>query len=179
MKGILPQSMKTAASGAATAIAFAAMLVSQSGCAPVAAQGAPPPAPAPAPATAAPPAAAAPLPERFADDVELRIAMLHRELGIQPAQEALFEAYANAMRGNAQAIHALFLQRVHVTDFSAPARLRWYAQLTAAHAEAVSRLIAPFDALYQSLSAEQKAAADRHFEQFRQRRMPMRVHPGQ
>lgn len=125
--------------------------------------------------SAAPPVSSAPLPKKFADDVELRIASLHRELTIQPSQESLFAAYANVMRSNAEAIHALFLQRVRVADLSAPARLRWYAQLTSAHAEANNRLIAPFDALYQSLSPTQQKAADRHFEQLRQRRMPHRV----
>ena len=149
-------SLKAAASGVVSALILAASLAVQPGSA--VAQ------------TAPPPVAATPLPERFADDVEIRIAELHRALHIVPSQEALFVAYANVMRGNAQAIHALFLQRVTATDFSAPARLRWYAQLTAAHAEAVNRLIAPFDALYQSLSPEQKALADRHFEQLQQRR---------
>ncbi|HML11141.1 MAG TPA: Spy/CpxP family protein refolding chaperone [Stellaceae bacterium] len=153
--------------------AMIAAAVSLGGCvAPVAPMPAPPPAAAPMP-PAPPPAVAAPLPERFADEIELRIATLHRQLNIQPGQEVLFDAYADAMRANAHAIHALFLQRVPVTDFTAPARLRWYAQLTAAHAEATSRLIAPFDALYQSLSDQQKAAADRYFEQFRQRRKPI------
>jgi len=157
-------SLKAAASGvvAGAVVLFAAL------SAPAAAQT------PPASAAAPPPVAATPLPERFADDVEIRIALLHRELEIQPSQEALFVAYANAMRGNAQAIHALFLQRVTATDFSAPARLRWYAQLTAAHAEAVNRLIAPFGALYQSLSPEQKVLADRHFEQLQQRRFGRR-----
>jgi len=131
---------------------------------------------------AAMPAASAPMgmmhtaqmPERFADDVEIRIALLHHELDIQPAQEALFRAYADVLRANAQATTALFVARISATDFSAPARLRWYAQLNAAHAQAIQNMIGPFDALYQSLSPQQKAAADRHFAELRQRRMPMR-----
>lgn len=116
-----------------------------------------------------PPAASA-MPEALSDSVEIKIAELHQMLRILPSQEALFHAYAEAMRGNAQAINALFLQRAQAADFSAPARLRWYAQLTATHAEAVNKLIAPFDALYQSLSPPQRQAADRHFEQLQQRR---------
>lgn len=167
------------ASAAAAAAMLAVVAVPLSGCvvppAATATPPAPPPAAAPVP-QAPPPVATVPLPEKFANAIELRIATLHRELNIQPVQESLFDAYANTMRANAQGIHTLFLQRVGVTDFTAPARLRWYAQLTAAHAEATSRLIAPFDALYQSLSDHQKAAADRYFEQFRQRRMPMHGH---
>lgn len=111
------------------------------------------------------------VPETLADSVEIRIAELHRTLRIMPSQESLFRAYADVMRSNAQAINALFQQRAQATDFAAPARLRWYAQLTAAHAEAVNKLVAPLDALYQSFSTAQKKAADRHFEQLQQRRM--------
>ena len=112
-----------------------------------------------------------PMPQNFAGDVEIRIAELHNQLAITPAQEALFRAYGDAMRTNAQAINAVFQQRAAATDFSAPARLRWYAQLTSTHGEAVNKLIAPFDALYQSLSGPQRAAADRHFQQLQQRRL--------
>jgi periplasmic protein CpxP/Spy len=127
---------------------------------------------APAPGAAAP---AEQLPERFADNVEIRIALLHQELEIRPGQEALFRAYADTMRANAQAIFMLFLERRATVDFSAPATLRWLAQLSAARAEALNRLAGPFGALYQSLSPAQKTLADRHFEQFRQRLMPRRA----
>ncbi len=118
------------------------------------------------------PAPAAQLPEAFAGDVEISIAALRRTLKIEPSQEALFRAYAEVMRGNAQAITALFVERSKATDFSAPARMHWYAQINTARAEAINRLVAPFDTLYQSLSTSQKALADSHFEQLRQRRAP-------
>ena len=88
--------------------------------------------------------------------VEVRIADLHQQLHITSAQEPQFKAYADVMRSNARAIEALFQQRTQNTDRSAPARLRWYAQLTAAHAEAISKLVPVFDTLYQDLSNEQK-----------------------
>lgn len=157
MKSIGCRSLKTAAVGA---LLCAAALVSPTGLSSSAlAQTAPAP---------------SAMPEPLADSVEIRIAELHRTLRIMPSQEALFRVYADAMRGNALAINALFLQRAQETDFTAPARLRWYAQLTAAHAEAVKKLTAPFDALYQSLSNTQQQAADRHFEQLQQRRMARR-----
>jgi periplasmic protein CpxP/Spy len=156
-----PRSLKAAASRAASALFLVMGLISLTGL------------PGQAVAQTSPaPAASTPMPQGFADEVEIRIAELHRALRIAPGQEALFNAYADVMRGNAQATYALFLQRAHATDFRAPALLRWYAQLTAAHAEAVNKLIAPLDALYQSLSPEQKQAADRHFEQLTARRMP-------
>jgi periplasmic protein CpxP/Spy len=115
------------------------------------------------------------MPSGFADEVEIRIAELHIALRVTPDQEPLFRAYADTMRANAQAIHALFVERGQATDFSAPARLGWYARLTATHANAVNNLIAPFNALYQSLSDSQKQAADRHFEALQQRRFPRRT----
>jgi periplasmic protein CpxP/Spy len=115
------------------------------------------------------------MPQAFADAVEIRIAELHRALHIVPSQEAAFNAYAEVMRSNAQTVNALFMQRVPLGELRAPAQLHWYAQLTAAHADAINKLLAPFDALYQILSPEQQRAADRHFEQLRQRGIARRA----
>jgi protein CpxP len=165
MTSMSSRSPNAAASRAARAFLLAVGLISLMGL------------PGPAVAQTPPaPAASTPMPQGFADEVEIKIAELHRALHIMPSQEALFRAYADAMRTNAQATNALFVQRAQITVSSAPALLRWYAQLTAAHAEAVNRLIAPLDALYQSLSPAQKQAADRHFEQLSARRMPGRSH---
>jgi len=165
MTSTSPRSLKAVASRAASALFLALGLISLTGLSgPAVAQNSPAP------------AASTPMPQGFADDVEIKIAELHNALRITPAQEPLFRAYADAMRSNAQAVNALFVQRAQITDFSAPVLLRWYAQLTAGHAEAVNRLIAPLDALYQSLSPAQKQAADRHFEQLSARRMPGRSH---
>ena len=150
-------SLKAVASGAVGGLLFIGALVSSTGL-----SGAAFAQTAPAPSA---------IPEALADSVEIRIAELHRTLRIVPSQEALYRAYANVIRGNAEAINALFVQRAQATDFTAPARLRWYAQLSAAHAEAVNRLVAPFDALYQSLSPGQRQAADRYFEQLQQRQV--------
>lgn len=121
-------------------------------------------------------AAATPAPHRGPSAaVEARISELHRKLRITQAQEPQFKAYADVMRENAQKMEALFAERAKATDKSAVARLRWYAQLTAAHAEAVSKLVAPFEALYQDLSPRQKKVADTLFEQLRQRPAPHRA----
>jgi periplasmic protein CpxP/Spy len=109
------------------------------------------------------------------DRVELRILELHNSFHITPAQEPLFRAYADTIRANAAAMDALFQERAHNPDRSAVTELHWYARLTGAHAEAVNRLIPSFEALYQSLSDQQRRAADTVFEQLRQRRMPHRA----
>jgi periplasmic protein CpxP/Spy len=107
--------------------------------------------------------------------VEARIPELHKQLQITPAEEPQFKAYADVMRSNAQTMQTLFQQRAQNPDRSAIGMLRWYAKLTAAHAEAVSKLLPMFDALYQSMSAEQKKVADAVFAQLRQRPPPRRA----
>jgi periplasmic protein CpxP/Spy len=107
--------------------------------------------------------------------VDARISELHKQLHITPAEEPRFTAYADVMRSNAQTMQTLFQQRAQSPDRSAIGMLRWYAKLTAAHAEAVSKLVPPFEALYQSMSDEQKKVADAVFAQLRQRRPPHRA----
>jgi hypothetical protein len=107
--------------------------------------------------------------------VEARITDLHRSLTITLAQEPQFKAYADVMRDNAQTMQALFQERAKETDMSAPARLRWVARLTRAHADDLYKLIPVFEALYQSLSDKQKKAADAVFEEIRQRRAARRA----
>jgi len=102
--------------------------------------------------------------------VEARISELHKRLHITPDQDQQFKAYADVMRSNAQAMQDLFQQRAQDGGVNALDRLRWYAKLTAVHADAVSKLVPPFEALYQSMSDKQKKAADIAFEQIRQRR---------
>jgi len=107
--------------------------------------------------------------------VEARIADLHKKLAITPEQEAPFNAYAELMRANAQTMAALFRQRAENRDLSAPGILRWYAQLTTAHADGLNKLLPAFDALYAVLSDKQKKAADAAFVPLRQGRRPRRA----
>jgi periplasmic protein CpxP/Spy len=108
-------------------------------------------------------------------NVEARISELHKQLQITPAEEPQFKAYADVMRSNAQMMQTLFQQRAQNPDRTAVGQLRWYAKLTAAHAEAVSKLVAPFEALYQSMSDQQKKVADTVFAELRQRPTPHRA----
>jgi periplasmic protein CpxP/Spy len=108
-------------------------------------------------------------------NVEARISELHKQLQITPAEEPQFEAYADVMRSNAQMMQNLFQQRAQNPDRTAVGQLSWYAKLTAVHAEAVSKLVAPFEALYQRMSDQQKKVADVVFAQLRQRPTPHRA----
>lgn len=103
-------------------------------------------------------------------DVEARISDLHKRLSITANQEPQFKAYADALRSNAQAMRDLFEQRAKGGGETAVDRLHWYAKLTAAHSDAVNKLVPPFEVLYQSLSDKQKQAADTEFRHIRQRR---------
>ncbi len=131
-----------------------------------------PAAPTPEPPTAAPEQSSSKGPMA---DVEARISELQKQLQITPAEEPQFKAYADVMRQNAEAMQDLFAQRARNPDRSAIGQLRWYAKLTAAHAEAVGKLVAPFDALYQSMPDQQKKLADAVFAQLRQRPPPRRA----
>jgi periplasmic protein CpxP/Spy len=108
-------------------------------------------------------------------EVESRIADLHRRLLITPPQEPQFKAYADVMRANAQTIQSLFDERAKKTDISAVGMLRWVARLTRAHADNLDKLVPVFEALYQTLSDQQKKAADTAFEEIRQRRPAQRA----
>ena len=121
-------------------------------------------------ATSSGAAAAAPAQRGPAEHVEARIADLHKKLHITTDQEPQFKAYADVLRSNAQAMQDLFQQRAQAPSENADDRLHWYAKLSAAHADAVNKLVPPFDALYQSLSDKQKKAADAEFGQIKQRR---------
>lgn len=108
-------------------------------------------------------------------EVESRITDLHRTLLITPTQEPQFKAYADVMRVNARTIQSLFDERAKETDMSAVGRLRWVARLTRAHADNLEKLVPVFEALYQTLSDQQKKAADTAFEEIRQRRPAQRA----
>jgi hypothetical protein len=108
--------------------------------------------------------------------VEDRIAGLHEEIGITPQQEPRFDAFAAVLRANAQSMETLFRQRSGAAnpDVTALDRLRWYAQVATANADAMQKLVPVFETLYQSLSGAQKKAADTAFEGLQIRRDPNR-----
>ena len=140
-----------------------AMLMAQAAPAPTT-----PGAPSPAPQAAGQPTQS----DNPIAHVEIRIAELHDQFHITPVQEPQFKAYADAMRSNAQAMQTLFQERAQSPNTTAIGELHWYARLTTAHGEALTKLVPVFDALYQSMSDQQKKAADKVFAQLQQRRSP-------
>lgn len=118
-------------------------------------------APAASPATAASPAAGAAHREAR---VEQRIAYLHSALKITAAQESQWNTFADVMRANSQSMNQLIEQRQAATgEASALDNMKQYAQMAQTHSDDMQKLVTAFEPLYNSLSPEQKALADKTF----------------
>jgi periplasmic protein CpxP/Spy len=119
-----------------------------------------PAAPAPAPAPGATPHKARRTPT---DRVELRIKQLHSELKITPEQEPQFDAVAQAMRDDAKGMEDAIAQRREAKSMTAVDDLKAYQAIADAHAQGLQKLIPAFQALYDTMSPEQKKNADAVF----------------
>jgi hypothetical protein len=96
--------------------------------------------------------------------VEQHIADMHATLHITAAQEKAWDTFADVMLGNAQAMDTLLTNNEgKAATQSAEAILQTYADIAQQHAQNVQKLTLAFQALYTSLTAEQKAAADEMF----------------
>ena len=112
------------------------------------------------PTPAAPPPAATPRKQRRAG-IEARIAALHASLKITPAQEEKWKAVAQVMRDNARDMGEIIRnRRQHSTTMNALDDMRSYAAIADAHAAGVHKLIPVFEALYASMTPDQKRNAD-------------------
>jgi protein CpxP len=111
---------------------------------------------APQRAPGKPPAAA----PQQADPVERQIADLQKKLQITAAQQPQFDAFAQIMRENAQAIDAAMRQQEQNRGPNAVEALRASAQFAEAEAEGLKRLVPALQSLYDSLSDQQKRLAD-------------------
>jgi hypothetical protein len=99
-----------------------------------------------------------------ADQVETRIKTLHSQLRITPAQEPAFQNVAQVMRDNDNAIKPLREQKADaIESATALDQLNSYAALVDAHAAGVHKFMPAFQTLYDSLSPDQKKAADKAF----------------
>lgn len=108
------------------------------------------------------PAAATPASHREA--VEQRIADMHATLKITPAQEAIFNSFAQVMLDNAQSMQAVVEKaNADAAKRTAEESLTAYATVAAEHAKNVAMLSGAFGTLYASLTPEQKLAADDMF----------------
>jgi hypothetical protein len=98
------------------------------------------------------------------DQVEARISSLHHKLQISAAQEPQWAIVAQAMRDNAKSMDALIKERAaNGKTMTAVDDLRSYEKLAAAHEDGLNKFIPVFQALYDSLSVDQKKSADAAF----------------
>jgi hypothetical protein len=117
------------------------------------------------------PTAKAPMPMGRAgmmspERVEARIKELRDKLKITEAQAAAWDKVAATMRDNANRIHALVQARHDKSGRTAIEDLESYKKIANAHAEGLDRFIPVFQALYDSMSPEQKKNADTVFSNY-------------
>jgi len=99
------------------------------------------------------------------DRAEIRIKDLHAKLKIAPAQETQWEAVAQAMRDNAATMEDLAGKRAaSAGSMNAVDDLKSYEQIAEAHVDGLKSFIPAFEALYNTMSDDQKKIADAMFE---------------
>jgi LTXXQ motif family protein len=121
--------------------------------------------PTPAPAATSPVSGAAAVAKTAAvNPVETRIKELHAELKITPAQEGVWSNVAQVMRDNEKVMEALHKTRSEkAKTMTAVEDVKSYAEIASAHADGLERFVPVFEALYSSMSDEQKENADTIF----------------
>jgi hypothetical protein len=103
--------------------------------------------------------------ETKGETVEQRIATLHTALQITPAQDAKWQAVAQAMRENATAMDKLIAQTNLAArqSMTAVQDLDTYRKFAQAHVDGLKNLIDDFSALYAVMPDPQKKIADQVF----------------
>lgn len=96
--------------------------------------------------------------------IESHITSLHTVLKIKPAQEPLWQSFASAMRQNVVQMDAVYAKRQSsYGSMNAVQDLQSYGEVEETNARNVQQLLPPFQALYDSFSADQKKTADTTF----------------
>ena len=97
--------------------------------------------------------------------VDMRIADLHKRLGITPDLEPLWIDVVNVMRDNeAKMNEHISAREAKMKTMTAVDDLRSYRMITDEHADGLKRLIPVFETLYDKMSPAQKLVADHVFE---------------
>lgn len=97
-----------------------------------------------------------------ADRTEAHIKRLRAELNITPSQEDLWKSLAQVIRDNEKTMDELHRVRAeHVASMTAVDDIKSYAAIADAHADGLKKFIPVFEALYGSMSGEQKKNADK------------------
>lgn len=102
--------------------------------------------------------------KHMTDRAEVRIKELHDKLRITAAQEDLWGTVAQTMRETGKAFHDSVTDRsARLKTMTAVDDLKSFQIIADQHAEGLKRLIPAFEALYDSMSPEQKKNADKVF----------------
>jgi hypothetical protein len=94
------------------------------------------------------------------ESLEVRIEALHEKLKITLTQEELWNNMAEVMRQNAQTMTTLLARiKSRASNAGTPVDdIKFYGQITEAHANSIKKFIPAFEALYNGLSDDQKRA---------------------
>jgi hypothetical protein len=102
--------------------------------------------------------------ESAVEYAEAQIKQLQDSLTITEAQEKLWSDLTQVMRENAKDMDALTKDRAEIAKpMNALEHLKFHRQITEAHLAQLQKLIPPFEALYASMSDEQKTITDTIF----------------
>lgn len=98
------------------------------------------------------------------EHTEAQIKGLRDALNITEAQEKLWNNLTQVMRENAKDMDAITKDRAdNATTMNAVEHIKHHRQITEAHLNQLNKFIPPFEALYASMSDEQKAITDTMF----------------
>jgi hypothetical protein len=93
--------------------------------------------------------------------IEGRLAFLKTELAITPAQEQVWNAYAEALRASASSMQGMHDQMMSgAMPATVPERMQWHSQMMSSRLGALNTLRAAAVPLYNALSPEQKQRAN-------------------
>lgn len=99
-----------------------------------------------------------------AQHVEARIKQLHGQLHITSAQDSQWNQFAQTMRDNARDMDEAAEQRAQqFATMTAVENMQSYEKLAEDHVQHLQKLIPAFQALYDSMSPEQKKTTDQVF----------------
>jgi periplasmic protein CpxP/Spy len=129
------------------------------------AQSASPQPAAPAQSNAAPQSGTSAQPSgAMAQHVEARIKQLHAQLHITSAQDSQWNQFAQTMRDNARDMDEAAQQRAQqFATMTAVDNMQSYEKLAEDHVQHLQKLIPAFQALYDTMSPDQKKTADQVF----------------
>jgi periplasmic protein CpxP/Spy len=95
---------------------------------------------------------------------EAQIKRLQGSLNITEAQQESWNNLTQVMRENAKDMDALSKERVENTEpMNAVEHMKFHSEITKAHLDQLEKLIPPLEALYGSMSDEQKKITDTIF----------------